>query len=324
MTPVSRLELHPFSDAFLDDAAALLAQRHAAQRAFEPSFSAAYEQHETARSAVADLLTADASGAVATRAGTTVGYVLGTPRADSTWGPNVWVEAAGHAAVEAETIRDLYGAAAERWVDEGRTAHYTVVPASDPAAVDAWFRVGFGQQHVHAIRDLPEEPSTEPPAGLMIRRPTRDDIDALARLELVLPAHQQLSPVFSALAPSPFEEARAELDEDFDDPAFATFVAVVDERVVGSAIGCPVELSGLHTGLVRPDQAAHLGFAAVFPDARGAGAGKALGRAVLDWARADGYPVIVTDWRATNLLSSRTWPTLGFRPTFLRLFRAIG
>ena len=54
-------------------------------------------------------------------------------------------------------------------------------------------------------------------------------------------------------------------------------------------------------------------------DARGAGVGKALGTTVLDWAAAEGYRWVVTDWRATNLLSSRTWPQLGWRPTFLRL-----
>lgn len=129
--------------------------------------------------------------------------------------------------------------------------------------------------------------------------------------------------VFSALGPPSLEEARAEWDEDFDNPAFATFVAVVDGRVVGSAIGCPVEQSGLHTGIARPRDAAHLGFAAVLEEARGAGVGTALATTVLGWASAKGYCAIVTDWRATNLLSSRTWPKLGFRPTFFRLFRAI-
>ena len=33
---------------------------------------------------------------------------------------------------------------------------------------------------------------------------------------------------------------------------------------------------------------------------------------------------VVTDWRAPNLLSSRAWPALGFRPTFLRLHRLLG
>ena len=79
----------------------------------------------------------------------------------------------------------------------------------------------------------------------------------------------------------------------------------------------------MHKGIVKPDSAGFLAFAAVLPDARGAGVGRALGTTVLDWAAAEGYPTVVTDWRATNLLSSRTWPKLGYRPTFLRLFRAI-
>ena len=70
---------------------------------------------------------------------------------------------------------------------------------------------------------------------------------------------------------------------------------------------------------MRPDDAGFLGFAAVLPEARGAGIGRVLGTTVLDWAAAEGYSGVVTDWRATNLLSSRTWPKLGWRPTFLRL-----
>jgi GNAT superfamily N-acetyltransferase len=220
-------------------------------------------------------------------------------------------------------VRDLYAFAATRWVEEGRTSHYAVVPASDPALVDAWFRLGFGQQHVHAVREAPETPLTGTRPGVAIRRAARDDIDALAELELVLPAYQMHAPVFSTLPPPPLEEARAEWDEDLDNPAFATFVAVADGRVVGSAVGCSVTESGLHSGITRPDDAAILGFAAVLDDARGAGIGKALGTTVLDWAAAEGYRLVVTDWRATNLLSSRTWPQLGWRPTFFRLFRAI-
>ena len=187
------------------------------------------------------LATENASGAVATRGGEVVGYLLGTPREDPTWGPNVWVEPAGHAVTRAEDVRDLYALAAARWVEEGRTSHYAVAPAGDAALVDAWFRLGFGQQHVYALREAPETPLTELPDGIEIRRPTRDEIPVLAELELALPAHQHASPVFSPLGPPPLEEAISEWEEDFDDPKYATFVAVVDGRVVGSAIGCSID-----------------------------------------------------------------------------------
>ena len=38
------------------------------------------------------------------------------------------------------------------------------------------------------------------------------------------------------------------------------------------------------------------------------------GKAPLDWAAGEGYTAVTTDWRETNLLSSRSWPKLGFRP----------
>ena len=41
------------------------------------------------------------------------------------------------------------------------------------------------------------------------------------------------------------------------------------------------------------------------------------------WARERGHETMVTDWRVTNLLSSRFWPGRGFRETFLRLYRHI-
>ena len=210
-----------------------------------------------------------------------------------------------------------------RWVEEGRTSHYAVAPAGDAALIDAWFRLGFGQQHVHAIREVPETPLTELPDGVEIRKPTRDEIPVLAELELALPAHQHASPVFSALGPPPLEEAISEWDEDFDDPKFATFVAVVDGRVVGSAIGCSITISGHAQGHRAARQRRLPRLRRRATEARGAGVGRALGTTVLDWAAAEGYPTVVTDWRATNLLSSRTWPKLGYRPTFLRLFRAI-
>jgi GNAT superfamily N-acetyltransferase len=321
---VPRLELQPFSSAFLADAGRLLAQRHARQRAVEPLLSPRYEDPAAAEHEVAEVWKTDhASGAVAIVDGRVVGYVLGAPKQSETWGPNIWVEAAGHAVEEAETLRDLYGLAAARWVDEGCVSHYALVPAHDRAVVEAWYRVGFGQQHMHAIQPAVSKPFVAP-ERVVVRRAQRSDIPALAALDIELPRHQGLSPVFSAGTVTTLEESMAEWEGDFDDPAFAVFVAERDTVVVGSAIGCSIEKSGTHHGLTRPDSAGCLGFAAVLPEHRGLGAGRALGEAVIWWSTESGYPAIVTDWRVTNLLSSRTWPALGFRDTFVRVHRLIG
>jgi GNAT superfamily N-acetyltransferase len=320
----ARLEVRAFSDDVIDDAARLLAARHRRQRAVESGLSPLYEDAAAARAEIEGVAAKDgASGAVAFRRGQVVGYLVGAPRPPS-WGPNIWVEGSGHAVAEPETARDLYAFAATRWVEEGATSHYAVVPATDPALVDAWFRVGFGQQHVHAIREAAAPTETlRPRDGLVIRRAERRDIPILGRLEVVLGEHQVQSPVFSRVGPPTLEDATNEWEEGFDDPRFTTFVAEHDGLVIGSAVGCPIEESSEHHGIVRPARAGFLGFAAVLPEARGLGAGRALGEAVLIWARDGGHPTVVTDWRETNLLSSRAWPSLGFRPTFRRLFRAI-
>jgi GNAT superfamily N-acetyltransferase len=120
------------------------------------------------------------------------------------------------------------------------------------------------------------------------------------------------------------EEAIADWEESFDDEGFAYLVAEHAGRVIGVAVGCALEKSPGHTGLARPDHAGFLGFAAVLPEARGLGAGRAVGEAVLAWTAESGFTSAVADWRATNLLSSRTWPRLGFRASFLRLHRRLG
>jgi GNAT superfamily N-acetyltransferase len=315
--------IRPFEDADVARAGELLARRHARHRAVEPLLAKRFEDPVVAESEVRALLDDGGTGSVAVEGGEVTGFLLGVAKPGTVWGPNVWVESAGQAVTEAETVRDLYAAAAAAWAADGGEAHYVLVPASDAALVDAWFRLGFGQQHVHAIREVPSSPPALPPQ-VLVRRATRADIPVLAELDLALPAHQGLSPVFSAGDVPTYEEAVTDLEGSFDDEGFAYFVAERDGRVVGSAVGCPLEKSSGHTGLARPDHAGFLGFAAVLPEARGLGAGRALGEAVLEWCRVEGFTSVVTDWRSTNLLSSRTWPRLGFRPTFLRLHRRLG
>jgi GNAT superfamily N-acetyltransferase len=318
------LTIRPFEPSDIDGAGALLAARQAAHRRAHPLLSPAYEDPAAARAEVAKAFgTDDASGAVAVVDGRLAGYVLGAPKPSPVWGPNVWVESAGQAVDDPETMRDLYGLAAARWVDEGLTAHYVLTPTHDPALLDAWYRLGFGQQHAHGLRDVPTNAPTPPPS-VRIRAPRRDDIDVLARLDLALPEHQGLSPVFSAGTVPTYEDARAEWEDDLEGDVDGIFVAEIDGRVIGSAVGVPLEKSGSHVGPARPDNAGFLGFAAVLPEARGHGAGRALGEAVGWWAAQSGFDSLVTDWRVTNLLSSRTWPRLGYATSFVRLHRLVG
>jgi GNAT superfamily N-acetyltransferase len=310
------LEIHPFSEEHLDSAAALLEARHRRHREAEPLLG----NDKDFRAEVETLLgTAESSGVVGTRNGRVVAYLLGIRKADSVWGANVWVEPAGQAAEEPEDVRDLYADAAARWVGEGRNRHYAVVPAPDDGLVEAWYRLSFGQQHALGARAIPDE--VERFDG--VRRAEERDLDPIIKIAPVLPDHQDRSPVFGTAPRETEQELRESISEDLTNPEIANFVAEIGGRVVGNLVIAPTQLSSTHGGLARIDGAALLAYAATRPDVRGLGTGVAMTNAGFAWAREQGYETMVTDWRVTNLLSSRFWPRRGFRPTFLRLYRSI-
>jgi GNAT superfamily N-acetyltransferase len=316
-------ETRPFTGEDLDAAGALLAERHRRHRAHEPALAARYEEPAEARAEIEALWRSDdASGAVGLRGGELVSYVLGVPQGESTWGPNVWVKSAGHAARDAEDLRDTYAAAAERWVEESRVRQYVLVPAGDDAAVAAWFRLSFGHQQSHGIQEPPDrEPAV--PDGFSIRDPDLADVEQLIELDIALPRHQRLSPVFSGLNLPSRDEARAEWRSTLAGDEEHILIGYHGDRPVSCISMVDWTRSRHADGLMRADAASYLAFAVTLPDARGSGIGRAVTEASLAWAAREGYSVVVTDWRETNLLASRFWPARGFRPSFLRLYRSI-
>jgi len=293
----------------LGTASELLAERHARQCAAEPLLPEAPDF----RAEVEALWVQGVGGAFAAD-----GYLVARTRDDPRWGPNVWIEAAGHAARDPELVRDLYAEAARGWVERGLRAHYVLVPATDAGLVDAWFRLGFGAQQAHGVVEIPEVGwPTE------ARLATLDDLEQMVALAPLLDEHSRASPVFATPSAYSEDDLRAEIAGDLANEDYGNIVAERDGRLVGDFFVCPIELSDAHAGLARPPGAAILGFAVIRPDLRGTGIGLALTQACFAWARERGYRTMVTDWRVTNLSASRFWPRRGFRTTFLRLHRHV-
>jgi ribosomal protein S18 acetylase RimI-like enzyme len=317
-------EVVRFTDAHLEDAARLLAARHARQREVEPLLSERFEEPTTAREELEALwCTEGASGAAAFRNGLFVGYLLGSARDVETWGKNVWIESAGHAVEEAEDVRDLYAAAAGQWFEEDRRRHYALVPATDAELVEAWFRLGFGHQQAHGLREVPGHVEVRVPDRFDIREPQETDIEALLAVDFALPAHQRGSPVFSTRPLPTADELRQEWRSTLAGDEESVLIGSLDGRPVACWSVSDARLSSHHRGLARPDSACYLGFASTLPEARGSGIGVALTDAVLAAAAEKGYAAMVTDWRVTNLLASRFWPKRGFRMSFVRLYRSL-
>jgi GNAT superfamily N-acetyltransferase len=206
--------------------------------------------------------------------------------------------------------RELYGVAAETWVDAGYLDHYVVVPAADDVLA-AWYSLSFAQQQVHGRRILRQEAAPEP-EGFTLRIGGPEDIDLAMELAFVIFDHQASAPTWAGAPAPPEEEARASYADYLAEDGVAYFVA---ERG-GEPLG--------HLILERTGQdETELTIAATVPAARGLGVGTALARYALAWAWEQGYRACITDWRSANLLAGRFWPSMGFEPTAYRLFRSI-
>ena len=297
------MEIVPFTDAHLDAAAELLAARHARHRGAEPLLPADVDFRAQVES---EWSTEGASGVISPN-----GYLLGRPAHG--W---LTVGIGGHAlAGDPEHVRDLYSAAAARWVEDGHREHAVFVPSHDAALVDAWFRLSFGASGVLGIRETAGEEPYD--GGVTIRPGTPDDFGVAARLELAMFEAMLPSPSFSAITLQTPEEVEAEWREDDFSP-FELFVAERDGGIVGHLL-----LFRRPHDLRVPRDAIDLAGASTFPGARGTGVGRALTAHAIRWAHEHGHPTMTTDWRMTNLWASRFWPRRGFRTSFLRLHRAI-
>ena len=307
------LDVVPFTDDHLDAAAALLAARHARHREAEPLLPVVADfRAEIEREWRAD----GASGVFASRGGEPVAYLVARPLPYG--GGGTWMVAgiAGHAVEgDAEAARDVYAAAAQGWFEAGHMRHGVFVPAHDGALIDAWFRLSFGASAALATREATAEAPFD--AGVQIRLGEPRDLEDAARLEVALNEAMTPSPSFSGAQPD-LAEIVEEWRDTWDDERFVHFVADRDGRIVGHAL-----LYRRPPDLRVPVASIDLGQAATHPDVRGSGAGRALTAHVIRWAYEHGFPVIVTDWRMTNLWASRFWPRRGFRPTFLRLLRSL-
>jgi GNAT superfamily N-acetyltransferase len=296
---VAKLEIHPFSDEFRGEAAELLAARHARHRLAEPLLP---EIDDFA----AQLPEGD--GAVATRGGRAVAYVIAAVAEE-----RAEVGLAGCAASEAEAVRDVYAHLAPAWPKQ----HQALIPASDGELVDAWFRLACGCQFMTAVRDT--TPVEAPPFPGTIRPSTPDDLAATAGFDRLLYTHLSRSPSFSGLDVDSYD-FETEWSTLWDEPEFPFHrVAELDGRIVGHILLYDRPSGDLRIGASNID----LAHAATHEDARGQGVALALAAEAIAWAHEQGFRSLSTDWRVVNLEASRFWPRRGWKPTFLRLYRAL-
>jgi ribosomal protein S18 acetylase RimI-like enzyme len=321
------VDFRPLNSADLPQAADLLAARQRRLRTTFPELPVDAEATEPAAAILTAALERAGSSAWGAFDGAQMmAYLIGEPVLDPWWGRSGWIRAGGSAAKDvgaADLFADLYARLGQEWIQSGIFAHFVVVPASEGEILRVWFGLSFGIEHVHAVLDLeslPSEESVSPP-GVTLRLATAEDKAALERMSDVIWRHQVGAPVWGAMLPENVDTNRAGWVELLDDPTADVWLALERGEIVGTQAYYPSEMTGVH--LLGGASTGHLAIAGTRAEARGRGIATALTRAGLEHARRRGYAFCETDWRSTNLLSSRFWPRFGFRPAFYRLARRI-
>lgn len=320
----SMVRIVPFTGDHIPAAAELVAGRHGAIRATEPSLPERFEDPAECRPKVQELLDrAGSIGAAAVGGDRLVAFLLTVPRIEELWGRSVWAHLAGHA-VDLRTpggtawYEDLYAALAGHWVARGCFLHYVMVPAVDDATLARWFGLGFGQVQCHAVRELIVDQRGADDPSLEVRRVTIEDHEAVAAVAGVLHPHHADPPVFAVALPERMDELARSHRDDMAAGEGDYWLAYRDGRPVGMQIFYPAE-----EDLMVPADSVELGRAETLPQEQGRGVGSALTARGLLAAREAGARFCITDWRTANFTSGRFWLHRGFRPMVYRLHRAI-
>jgi len=293
------LEIHPLSE-LRDEAAALLAERYTRQRAAESLLPEVtdFESH------------IPAAGHVATRGGRAVAYLAGAAE-----GGVARAGFAGCAASEPEALGDVFAVSAQVW-DVSRFA--VALPASEKPLVDAFFRLAFGCQLVWGVREIDLSGGVEVRLH-ECRFGTRDDLPAVVELEQSFQRFSHTAPSLSDLRLQSAEEVASEWQGTWDDPAFTHFVCERDGAVAGHLLLYRRPGDDLRV----PVDSIDIALTATAERARGEGIGRSLFAHAVAWAKENGFRSLTVDFRTVNLLASRFWTNRGFRPQYLRLYRAV-
>jgi GNAT superfamily N-acetyltransferase len=327
------MKIVPFRESDLEEASALLARRHHEDCLHEATLPERFTQPDQAwveldKSWKASTVHGGSGGVVAREGGTMIGYMIGVPRIDEVWGRSVWVELAGQAidrSQSPEIYRDMYAALSPNWVAMGCLYHVSNIPAHDRDALEAWYNLSFGKEHVYGVRETAStlDDATVVNPTLEIRRASAADVDLAMELDLALPAHQARAPVYAIRMPYDKDEERQDVLDELQKEDYKTWLAIRDGRLVGIQLYLPGRPGTGIGALPIPDNSSFLGFAVTREDERGRGIGRILTARGLADAHESGYTTCFTDWRATNLLSSRFWSRRGWRPVAYRLSRRL-
>lgn len=313
--------LVPFTEGHLDEAAELLARRHAAERSRRSLLPERFTSPAAARTLL-EAVRPRSNGVTAIEHGRIIGYLLGRPDLD--WGTRSrLVPMEGHAVEHEDAVevyREMYAAASPAWNDEGFFHHTVNIAAGDAVAAEAFVSLGFGRMLAFGLRDTSHHRSLSP--DIRVERARPEQIDEVRALMLGLGKYNSSSPLYRPYVPSGGDEwpRRPLVLQQMASETCSYWLAYQSGSPAGVMVFTPPEAT---EAMVSPEDAVYLWIAYVAPDARGGGVGHALLARGLEWARQQGHGHCTVGWFTTNLSGARFWTARGYDPVMYRLERRL-
>jgi len=330
------LTLRPLDEADVPALAALLAARRVEERAALPLLAERFARAEACeRMLRAHLDEPRCDGVVAERGGRLAGFLLGHRRHvavdsfEAQYSPPMGasVPVSGHAVAPGEDVEAVYAAMyahlGERWVDAGYFEHRVGMPLGMPAAVEAWFHLGFGSLYTFCAREstpLPRPRGLDP--AVAVQRATPAERAEVLRFQDESGRFHRTAPIFW-----PYLERQASAAiEQFTTGALADEAnGIFLARRGGEAVALHLMVAQEDWGsrFTQPDGSVYLYEGITAPEARGSGVGTALLARTLDWAREAGHPYVTLHYATPNPSGGPFWRAHGFVPIEVTLQRRL-
>ena len=300
------MDITPLRKEHLDEAAALFAARYQQLRSSYPILPDYMANPANVYSKLEHVV-AKWGGVAAWEQGRMLGY-LNWVYADSfrdTGRKGAYCHEWAHASTGAnrpDVERALYTAAARQWAADGCLIHAITLLADDPEAQQTWFWNGFGLLVVDGIRPMqPLQKAYD--TGLIVRKATPADAEALCVLDAEHCRHYATSPIFMA----PRYGASADDFREFLSKERNSVWLAEDEGTLAGFIrydGYEFEC----TDILASDQGVFISGAFVRPAYRGRKVAVALLDSALRDYAARGFTNLTLDFESFNPYAARTWP----------------
>jgi ribosomal protein S18 acetylase RimI-like enzyme len=319
------MEFKPFSEQHITTAANLLVhQNKNILRRFPLLPERIAEMDATREFLTALLQKPDSHGMVLEQNGKLIAYMLGSYNENPFFGKHCWVPLGGIALPRnniQQVFRHLYAATGVQWMRDGVLNHYLVCPDLH-AWQQAAFSLSFGREQAYAVNSL-QKPLEQPdlPAGIQIRLVVPQDANQLFDIGHWIAAHLNKEPVWEPVPQQHLDAILPEYAKLANDDTSTTMVAVEGEKIVGYVVLYTVDVGPDH--LLGVPSAGEFAAAAIDPDYRKRGVGRALFTRLINEARQQKYKTLFTDWRTTNLVAASYWPSFGFETFAYRLLRRV-